>query len=106
MRNTTYVREIRDAYKIFIGNCYRKRPLGRPTCRWENNTENDIRYISPEGLDWFHLAQERTQQRDTATTVTNLPVSRKARIFSWVIQRRFPNRECDIELQITEFERT
>jgi hypothetical protein len=29
--------EMRNAYKIIVGISERKRPLGRPSCRWENN---------------------------------------------------------------------
>jgi hypothetical protein len=75
MRKTTYMREIRDAYEIVIGNCDRKRPLGKPTYRWEDNTKHYIRFISSEGVDWFHLAQKRKQRRDTVTIVTYLRVS-------------------------------
>jgi hypothetical protein len=36
-----------------------KRPLGRPTHRWQDNIELDIRDIGWGGMDWTDLAQER-----------------------------------------------
>jgi hypothetical protein len=29
--------EKRNAYRIFVGKPERKRPLGRPSCRWADN---------------------------------------------------------------------
>jgi hypothetical protein len=34
--------EIRNAYKILIKKCERRRPLCRPKHRWEDNTEMNI----------------------------------------------------------------
>jgi hypothetical protein len=34
--------EIRHAFKIFVEKPERKRPLGRPGCRWEDNIELDL----------------------------------------------------------------
>jgi hypothetical protein len=32
----------RNAYKIFVGKPEGKRPLGRPTHRWEDNIKKDL----------------------------------------------------------------
>jgi hypothetical protein len=37
--------EMRNAYKILIGNCDGKRPLRRPMHRWEDNIRMDLREI-------------------------------------------------------------
>jgi hypothetical protein len=37
--------EKRNAYRIFVGNPERKRPLGRPRHRWVDNIEVDLREI-------------------------------------------------------------
>jgi hypothetical protein len=37
--------EIKNAYKIFVGKTEGKRPLGRPSCRWEDNIRIDVREI-------------------------------------------------------------
>jgi len=34
--------EMRNAYKILVGKPERKRPLGRPERRWEDNIRMDI----------------------------------------------------------------
>jgi hypothetical protein len=36
-----------------------KKPFGRPTCRWEDNINTDFKVVVWEGVDWFHLAQNR-----------------------------------------------
>jgi hypothetical protein len=37
--------EKRNAYRILVGKPERKRPLGRPRRRWEDNTRMDLREI-------------------------------------------------------------
>jgi hypothetical protein len=37
--------EKRNAYRILVGKPERKRPLGRPRCRWEDNIRIDLREI-------------------------------------------------------------
>jgi hypothetical protein len=52
--------ETRIAYKIFVGKPERKRPHGRPMCRWEDNMKLNLRKTGFGGVDWTHLAQHRT----------------------------------------------
>jgi hypothetical protein len=61
---------MRNAYNILLGKSERKRPLGRPRHRWEDNTGKDLW----EGVDWIHLAQDRDQWRGVVNTVMNLGV--------------------------------
>jgi hypothetical protein len=42
--------EMRNAYKILVGMCERKRPLGIPRCRWKDNIKSDLSEIGWEGL--------------------------------------------------------
>jgi hypothetical protein len=42
--------EMRNAYRIFIGK-QRKRPRGRPTCRWEDNIKLDLRAVEWDDVD-------------------------------------------------------
>jgi hypothetical protein len=35
--------EIRNSYKILVGKPERKRPLGRPRRRWEDNIKMNLR---------------------------------------------------------------
>jgi hypothetical protein len=46
---------------MLVGKSERKRPLGRPRRRWEDNIRIDVREIGWEGVDWTHLAQDRNQ---------------------------------------------
>jgi hypothetical protein len=52
----------------------RKRPLGRPRRRWEDNIRMDRREIGWGGMDWIDLAQDRDQWRALVNTVMNLRV--------------------------------
>jgi len=66
--------EIRNAYSILVGKPEGNGPLGRPRCRWEDNTRMDLREIGWEGVNWIHLAQNRDQWRVLANTAMNLRV--------------------------------
>jgi hypothetical protein len=59
--------ELRNVYKILIGKPERKRPLGRPRCRWKN-IKMDLRDIGWEGLSCVHLAQDRYRWQALADT--------------------------------------
>jgi hypothetical protein len=37
----------------------RKRPLGRPWRRWEDNIKLEFRDIGCDGDDWINLAQDK-----------------------------------------------
>jgi hypothetical protein len=52
--------EMRNTYKSLVGNTEGKRPLRRPTRRWENNIKSDLREIGLEDVDWIHLARDGT----------------------------------------------
>jgi hypothetical protein len=60
--------ETGNAYSILDGKPQRKRPLGRPRRRRENNIRMDIRKIGWEAVDWRHLAQDRDQWRTVVNT--------------------------------------
>jgi hypothetical protein len=51
--------EERNAYRILVEKPEEKRPLGRPTSKWEDNIEMDLRETEWGGMDWIHLAQNR-----------------------------------------------
>jgi hypothetical protein len=48
--------ERRGIYRISMGKLERKRSLGRPRCRWEDNIEKDLQKVECGGLDWIELA--------------------------------------------------
>jgi hypothetical protein len=39
-----------------VGNAKRKRPLGRPRHRWEDNIKMDLREVWWSGMDWVQLS--------------------------------------------------
>jgi hypothetical protein len=66
--------EIGNAYKILVGKPEGKRPLGRPTDKWEDNIRMGIIESGWEVVDWIHLAQDRDQWRAVMNTVMKLRV--------------------------------
>jgi hypothetical protein len=64
--------EGRGVYKVLVRRPEGKRPLGRPTRRWENNIKMDLREIGIDGANWIRLAQDRGRWRAFVSTVMNL----------------------------------
>jgi hypothetical protein len=53
-----------------------EKPEGkRPRCRWEDNTEMDLRERGWGGMDWIDLALDRDQWRVLVNMVMNLQVA-------------------------------
>jgi hypothetical protein len=48
----------RDVYRSVVEKPERKRPLGRPRRRWQENIKMDLQKVG-RGMDWIDLAQER-----------------------------------------------
>jgi hypothetical protein len=67
-------------YRVLVGRSERKRPLGRPRRRWEDNSKMDLREIGIDEANWSQLAQDRVQWRTFVNKVINLRVP-KERIF-------------------------
>ena len=42
-----------------MGKPERKRPLGRPRRRWEDNIKIDLQEVRLGSMDWIELAQDR-----------------------------------------------
>jgi len=57
-----------------MGKPERKRPLGRPRRRWEDNIEMDLQEVGWWGMDWDDLAQVRDRGRALVNAVMNLRV--------------------------------
>jgi hypothetical protein len=64
--------EVRNACNILVGKPERKRPLGRPRHRWEDNIRMDLRGVSWEGVDWMRLAKDRDKWQAVMDTVMNI----------------------------------
>ena len=51
-----------------------KRPLGKPTRRWEDNIKIDLQEVGGGCGDWMELAQDRDRWRALVSTVRNFRV--------------------------------
>jgi hypothetical protein len=59
---------------ILVGKPEGKRPLKRPTRRWEDNIKMHLREIWWGGMDWIDLVHDRDHRRALVNKVTNLRV--------------------------------
>ena len=57
-----------------VGKPERKRPLGRPRFRWEDNIKMDLQEVAWGGMDWIELAQDRDRWRALLNAVINVRV--------------------------------
>jgi hypothetical protein len=70
---------MRSAYKVLAGKPERKRPLGRPKCRWDT-IRMDLRETY-ENLWWIHLAYDRDQWWALVNAIMNVWHPQKAENF-------------------------
>jgi len=61
-------------YRVLVGKPERKRPLGRPRRRWEDNIKMDLQEVRGDCEDWRELAQDRNRWQALVSTVINLRV--------------------------------
>jgi hypothetical protein len=48
----------KGAYRVLVGKPEGKRPIGRPKCRWQDNTQMDLKIVgrgSWTGLIWLRM---------------------------------------------------
>jgi hypothetical protein len=55
--------EKRNAYRVLVGKCERKRPLERHGYRWKKIIKMDLKEIQRVVIDWIHLAQDSDKWR-------------------------------------------
>jgi len=53
--------KMRNVYKALMGKPEGKRPLRRPSHRWEDNIRMDLSEIDWEVVDLIYLVQDRDQ---------------------------------------------
>jgi hypothetical protein len=66
--------EGRGVYRVLVGKPERKRPLGRPRFRWEDNIKMHLQEVGCRGMGWIELAQDRDRWRGLVNAVMNLRV--------------------------------
>jgi hypothetical protein len=71
------VEELRNVYNVLTGKPERKRPLGRPRHRREENIKRDRRGIGWVGVNCIHLGKDKDQWRALVNTVLNLRFRKK-----------------------------
>jgi hypothetical protein len=72
--HVTRMGEGRDVYRILMGKAERKRPLGRPRHRWEDNIRMYLQKVRCGCVDWIGLAQDRDRWRALVSALMNLRV--------------------------------
>jgi hypothetical protein len=60
--------------RVLFGRTEGKRPLGRPSRRWEDNIKLDLREIGNDEANWIRLVQYRVKWWAFVNTVMNLHV--------------------------------
>ena len=70
----TRMGEGRGVHRILVGKPERKRPLGSPRRRWEDNNRIDFQEVGGSCGDWMELAQDRDRWRALVSMVRNLRV--------------------------------
>ena len=67
--------EGRSAFKILTRKATRKRLLGRPRHRWEDNIKMDLKEIGINTRNWVDLAQDRDHWGALGDAALNLRIS-------------------------------
>jgi hypothetical protein len=64
--------DLRGVYRVLMGKPEGKRPLGRPSCKWEEDIKMDLQEVGCVVMDWIELAQDRDKCRTLVNAVMNL----------------------------------
>jgi len=67
--------ESRGRYRVLVRKRQGKRPLGRPSRRWEDNVKIDIQEKGFGGMDWINLTQHRDRWWTLVNAIMNLRFS-------------------------------
>ena len=61
-------------YRVLVGKPERRRPLGRPRRRWEDDIRMNLQEVGCGYMDWIGLAQDRDRWRTFLSAVMNIRV--------------------------------
>ena len=64
--------EGRGVHRVLIGKPEGKRPLGRPSHRWEDNIKMVLQEVGGSCVDWMELARDRDRWQALVSMVRNL----------------------------------
>jgi len=59
-------------YRVLVGKCEDKRPLGRPRHRWEENIKMVLQEVGCGCMDWIEMPQNRERWWALVNVVMNL----------------------------------
>ena len=62
---------MRGVYRVLVVKPEGKRPLGRPTRRWEDKIKMDVQEVGCGGMDWIDLAQDNDRWLELVNAVMN-----------------------------------
>jgi hypothetical protein len=60
--------------RVLVGKPEGKRPLGRPSRRWEDNIEMDLQEVGCRVMGWSELAKDRDRWRALVNAAMNFRV--------------------------------
>jgi hypothetical protein len=72
--HVTRMGERRGLCRVLMGKPERKRPLGRPRRRWEDNIKMNLQEVGCGCMDWIELAEDRDRWRVLVNAVMNLRI--------------------------------
>ena len=61
-------------YRVLLGKPEGKKPLRKPSRRWEDNIKMGLQEVGCGGMDWIKLAEDRDRRRALVNAVMNLRV--------------------------------
>jgi len=61
-----------NAYRDLVRWPEGRRPLGRPSCRWDDDIKMDLKAVACDGGEWIHMIQGKDKWWTVVKTVMKL----------------------------------